>query len=432
MTWENEYKSKLLSIEAAAAKIESGDRCWVSCSSDSPVQLLDSIAEQYKTMEDVHMYSALALYPFKFFTSPEYIGHISYHSLFYGPYERAYEKAGNMDLNSIQFSKVGEFLLDRTEKGPQLNTLLADVSLPDDEGYMYFGPMGVATAGPVSEVVGKIIVQVNKYQPKVTGVYNRIHVKDVTWICECDHKLPLFPQPPVTETETKIAEHILPQIPDGATIQIGLGGLANAVGYGLEQKKNLSVHTEMFTDSMLELVKKGVINGKIYSGFGLGSQELINFVGQGHVELAPIWMVNNPYEIGKNDDFISINACLMVDLTGQVCSEGIGHRSYSGTGGQVDYVRGAALSKGGKSFMCLSSTSTDKDNNVRSNIMLNLPPGAAVTTGRTDVMYIVTEFGAAYLYNKSIPERVEALINVAHPDFRNGLREQAKKAGLTK
>lgn len=432
MSWKNEYKSKLITLAEAAAKIESGDKCCISPCTSSPAQLIEAISNRYEELTDVHMHTVLALYPFKFMTSPEYIGHINYHTVFYGPYDRAYEHAGNVDCNSLQFSKYGEYLLDQSEYGPQLNTVLADVSEPDEEGYMYFGTVGVAVIGPICEVAKKVIVQVNKYQPKVSGIYNKIHVKDVTWICEYDHKIPEFPQPPVSETDKKIAEIIVPLVPDGATIQIGLGGLANAIGYGLENKKNLSVHTEMFTDSMYELVKKGVINGRIYCGIGLGSQDLYDYVGQGKAEFAPIWMVNNPYEVAKHDNFISINSCLMADLTGQVCSEGIGHRVYSGTGGQVDYVRGAAMSKGGKSFLCLASISKDKDGNLRSNIMVNFAPGQVVTTLRTDVMYVVTEYGAAYLYNRPIAKRVEAMISIAHPQFRDELREQAKKAKLIK
>jgi acyl-CoA hydrolase len=219
-------------------------------------------------------------------------------------------------------------------------------------------------------------------------------------------------------------------IPDGATIQVGLGGLANAIGYGLESKKNLSVHTEMFTDSMVYLAKKGVVNGKVLAAFGLGSTELYEFVGEGKVELAPISYVNNPFEIGKNDDFISINGSLMVDLTGQVCSESLGHDQYSSTGGQLDYVRGASVSKGGKSFICLASTVKNKDGSVKSTISLNLPAGEVVTTPRSDVMYVVTEYGIANLFNKPIRERAKELIAIAHPDFRAQLTAEAKAAGI--
>jgi len=295
---------------------------------------------------------------------------------------------------------------------------------------MYYGPMGVVVNGEAAEMAKKKIVQVNKFQPKVKGVKHRIHVSEVDCICEYDHELPVLPQPPITDVDRKIADLLLPLIPDGATIQVGLGGLANAVGYGLESKKNLSVHTEMFTDSMVYLAKKGVINGKILAAFGLGSTELYEFVGEGKVELAPISYVNNPFEIGKNKDFISINACLMVDLTGQVCSESLGHFQYSSTGGQLDYVRGASVSEGGKSFICLSSTVKNKDGSKKSTISVNLPEGEIVTTPRTDVMYVVTEYGIADLYNKPLKDRVQAMIQIAHPDFRDGLMAEAKAAGL--
>ncbi|WP_026394034.1 acetyl-CoA hydrolase/transferase family protein [Acetobacterium malicum] len=432
MNWQDDYKCKLISVDEAASKIEDGDRAWISPCSASPIQLVDAICDRYKELTDVHMTTALAMYPFKFMTSPDYIGHINYHTAFYGPYDRAYEKAGNVELYSVQFQNFGKLILDQSKEGPRINTVLAEVSLPDEDGYLYFGPMGVSVTGPVCEIADKVIVQVNKHQPKVFGTYNKIHVNDVTWICEYDHQLPEFPQPPISETDQKIANVILDEIPDGACIQIGLGGLANAIGYGLESKKDLSVHTEMFTDSMYDLCKKGVISGRIYCGFGLGSQELYEFVGRGNVELAPIWIVNDSYAVGKNDNFISINACLMADLTGQVCSEGIGHRKYSGVGGQVDYVRGAAISKGGKSFLCLASVSKDKNGTLRSNIMCDFAPGQIVTTPRSDVMYIVTEFGIADLYNKSIPDRVEAMIQIAHPDFRDDLREKARHAKLIK
>lgn len=425
MDWKKEYESKLVSVEEAASKIESGDKAWFGCCSAAPIQVLEAISDRVGELENVDLMSALVLYPFKFLKSPEYIGRINYHTTFYGGYARAFSKVGNVNINSVQFAKLDKAIIDF-----QPNVLLADVSVPDEEGYMYYGPMGVSANALAADLADKIIVQVNKHQPKVKGVKHRIHVSEVNYICEFDHDLPELPQPEVTETDRIIADLILPNIADGSTIQIGLGGLANAIGYGLESKKDLSVHTEMFTDSMVYLAKKGVINGKVYAGFGLGSKELYEFVGEGKVELAPIYDVNDPYEIGKNDNFVSINACLMVDLTGQVCSESIGFKQYSSTGGQVDYVRGAGLSKGGKSFICLASTTKGKDGKPMSTITPVLPPGAVVTTSRTDAMYIVTEYGIADIYNKPIKERVEALISIAHPDFRDELRNQAVQARL--
>lgn len=424
--WKGIYAQKLVSVEEAAAQIKSNDNCWIGPCSAAPIQLVEEICERVNELENVNLVTGMALHPFKFFQSADFIGRINFHTIFYGAYERAFYKVGNVNINSVPLAQVRDTL----KSVYNVNTLLADVSLPDEEGYMYFGPMGVSTCGEVAEYAEKIIVQVNKYQPKVNGFKHRVHVSEVSCICECDHELPQLPQPEVSEIEKKIAELLLPKIKDGSCIQIGLGGLANAVGYGLESKKNLSVHTEMFTDSMVYLAKKGVISGRMFAAFGLGSTELYEFVGEGKVELCPISFVNDPYEIAKNDNFVSINACLMADLTGQVCSETIGHYIYSTIGGQGEYARGAAMSKGGQGFLCMPSTVKNKDGSVSSTINLSLPEGEVVTTPRADVMNIVTEYGIADLYHQPIRERVKRMIAIAHPDFRDQLHEQAVKAGL--
>lgn len=424
--WKEIYASKLISVEEAAGKIESGDSCWVGPCSAAPIQLVEAIADRVGELKDVDLISGMVLHPFKMLQSPDYIGKINYHTVFYGPYGRAFYGAGNVNVNSVHLSKASATL----SPVYGTNTLLADVSLPDEDGYMYYGPMGVAVNGEVAEYAEKIIVQVNKFQPKVSGTKHRIHVSDVTWLCECDHELPQLPQPEVTDIEKKIAEILLPLIKDGSCIQLGVGGLANAVGYGLDSKKNLSVHTEMFTDSMVYLAKKGVISGKMFAAFGLGSTELYEFVGQGEVELCPISIVNDPYEIAKKDNFVSINACLMADLTGQVCSETLGHYMYSSTGGQLDYAKGCALSKGGQSYLCMPSTVTNKDGSISSTVTLNLPAGEVVTTPRSEVMNIVTEYGVADLYLQPVRERVKRMIAIAHPDFREQLHKEAVEAKL--
>jgi len=426
MDWKKIYQSKLVSVQEAAAKIESGDRIWFGPCSAAPIQLMEALGDRVDELEDVHVISGLALHPFKFMQSPKYIGRINVHTIFYGPYERAFFKVGNIKINSVHFSKTGWTV----QNYYKVNVLMADVSPPDDEGYLYYGSMGVAINGAAEAVAKKIIVQVNKHQPRVRGVEHRIHVKDVTCICEHDHPLPPLPQDAPTEIDSKIADFVVPQIPDGATIQIGLGSLSNAVGYKLVTKKNLSVHTEMFVDSMLELVKKGVITGKMVAGFGLGSQELYKFIGEGKVELKPLRITNDPLEIAKVDKIRSVNVTLMVDLTGQACSESLGFTQYSSTGGQSDFSRGAALSPGGKAFLCLPSTIKTKDGKTISTITAVLPPGAAVTTQRSDIMYVVTEYGIADLFNKPIVDRVNELIAIAHPDFRDGLKKQAIEAGL--
>ena len=425
--WREIYKQKLVSVEEAAKVIESGDKCLLAPCSAAPIQLMEAICDRVDELKDVEVVTGMALYPFKFFQSPDYIGRITFHTIFYGAAEKFFYDMGTVNINSIHLSEVSSCL--RPVYG--VNTMLADVSLPDEEGYLYYGPMGVAVNGEVAEYAKKIIVQVNKFQPKVSGVKHRIHVSEVTCICESDHPLPELPQPEVSEIEKKIAALLLPRIKDGSCIQIGLGGLANAVGYGLEDKKNLSVHTEMFTDSMVYLAKKGVITGRMFAAFGLGSTELYEFVGEGKVELCPISFVNNPYEIAKNDNFVSINACLMADLTGQVCSETLGHSIYSSTGGQLDYAKGAAMSKGGQGFLCMPSTVKNKaTGGIDSTITLNLPAGEVVTTPRSEVMNIVTEFGIAELYHQPIRERIKRMIAIAHPDFRESLHKQALEAGL--
>jgi acyl-CoA hydrolase len=428
MDWKKIYQSKLMSVQEAAAKVESGDRIWFGPCSAAPIQLMEALGDRVDELEDVHVISGLALHPFKFMQSPKYIGRINVHTVFYGPYERAFFKVGNIKINSVHFSKTHWAV----QNYYKVNTLMSDVSPPDDEGYLYYGSMGVAINGAAAAVAKKIIVQVNKHQPRVKGVEHRIHVKDVHYICEFDHPLPPLPQDKPTEIDAKIADFIVPQIPDGATIQIGLGSMSNAIGYKLATKKNLSVHTEMFVDSMLELVKKGVITGKMVAGFGLGSQELYQFIGEGKVELKPLRITNDPVEIAKINNLISVNVTLMVDLTGQACSESIGFTQYSSTGGQSDFARGVALSKGGKGFLCLPSTIKTKEGKTTSTITAALPPGAAVTTQRSDVMYIVTEYGIADAFCKPIPDRVKALIAIAHPDFRDDLKKQALEAGLIK
>ena len=420
MSWKKEYEQKLTSVKEAAKLIKSGDRCLISCGTAVPVQLVEAVTENYQELENVDLISGMALYPFKCLQSPEFVGKINFHTVFLGPVERTLSMFGNVNVNSVTFSKLKEAMRDTYK----VNVLMADVSLPDEDGYLYYGPLGVAINGSVSEYAEKIIVQVNKYQPKVVGEHHRIHVSKVDCITESDHKLAIFPQPEIVETDRKIAEILKPEIKDGSVLQIGVGGLSNAVGYSLTDKKDLSIHTEMLTDSMVYLAKEGVITGDIVAGFALGNQEVNEFASEGKVKLIPASISNDPYVIGKHDNFISINACLMADLTGQICSESIGFRQYSCTGGQTDFVRGASLSKGGKSFLCLAST-VMRDGKVISTITTTLPAGAVVTTPRSDVMYVVTEFGIADVYNKPISERVKAMISIAHPDFREQLRQEA-------
>lgn len=423
--WREVYTSKLRTFDEAAALIKDNDRVWVSPASATPIQLFDALQKRAlaKEIHGVHMVSGQLLVPFDFLKSAEYRPYMTYDTLFFGILERKLKQFGNININSCQFS-----CLDKALEDAGINVTLMDVSEPDEEGYMSLGPMGVCITPKALEMSDLIIVQVNKNQPRVKGKSCRIHVNDVTVITEGDHVLPEFPSPEPTEIEKKISDLILPEIPDGATVQIGLGGLSNAVGYGLKDKRNLSIHAEMLTECIMHLYEAGAITGKIEAALGLGSNKFAQWLGE-HAEFAPFWDINDPRNIQHYDRLISINQCLMCDLTGQVCSESVGHQQVSGIGGQLDFVQGATWSKGGKSFLCLSSTSKIKGQ-VVSNIVLNLPAGQVVTTPRASVMYVVTEFGIANLLNKSIPDRVHAMIRIAHPDFREKLTQQAIEAGL--
>ncbi|MDD3745381.1 MAG: acetyl-CoA hydrolase/transferase C-terminal domain-containing protein [Anaerostipes sp.] len=422
--WEERYQKKVISFDEAANKIKDNDRVWMSPCNAAPIQFIETLQKRAMDLHGVKIVSGQMLVPFDFLKSSEYKEHMTYETVFYGVLERKLYKYGNININSAEFSQLDKILEDVYD----INVVVADVSEPDEDGYMYLGPMGVCITPKAFELSDLKIVQVNKHQPKVRGNHVKIHVDEVDFICEGDHPLPEFPLPPFTEKDKKIADMLLEEIPDGSTIQIGLGGLSNAVGYGLKEKKNLSIHAEMITECIMHLYESGAITGKIEAALGLGTNELAKFCAE-HVDFAPFWEINDPYRIAEYDSLISINQGLMSDLTGQVCSESVGHKQVSGIGGQVDFVRGASMSKGGKSFLCIYSTS-ENDGKVTSNIVLDLPKGMVVTTPRVDVMYIATEYGIANLKNKPIADRVKEMIKIAHPDFREQLHQQALDAGL--
>lgn len=436
MDWKQLYRKKLVSVEEAAAVIKSNDRVWYPPCGSAPTNLIKAIEQRYRELENVTMLSALILYPFDYL-KPEYIGHIKHHTVFMGPFERKMLPFGNVDVTSYQFAHT-DWL---TENRIKANVFITEVSPPDENGYMSFGSMGTFNGTAAKKYADTIIVQVNNECPYVYGATADafIHVQDVTYICEQDHKVAELPQPPVTEIEKQIASYMVEHIENGSTIQIGLGGVANAVGFFLENHKDLGVHTEMFVDSMVDLVEKGVITGanktlhpgEITCSFGLGSQRLYKFLHKNPMLRAyPISYIADENTIAQNNKFVSINNALMCDLTGQACSESLGFDQFSGTGGQLNFVRGAAMSPGGKSFLAFRSVAEKKDGTLVSRITAELPSGAVITTPRTDIQYVVTEYGIAELRGKSIADRVKALIDIAHPNFRESLRHEAGKYRL--
>ena len=283
-----------------------------------------------------------------------------------------------------------------------------------------------------------VIIQANRNMPFVLGENCTVPVERVSCLVACDEALPEMRLPPPTEEQRRIAGHIAERVPDGACVQFGIGGVSAAIGEALMCRKDLGCHSEMFTDPLMALMKAGVINnsrksfcpGKTVFTNALGSSELYAFMDRNPaLEAHPCAWLNDPRNIAKNNDMISVNGALCVDLTGQVCAESIGFRQFSGTGGQLDYVRGARWSNGGKSFLTLPSVFTDKTGERCSTIGLTLPAGSIVTTPRADVHYIVTEYGAADLQDEPVDVRAKRLIEIAHPDYRDQLLFEAKSAG---
>ncbi|MEL7659015.1 MAG: acetyl-CoA hydrolase/transferase C-terminal domain-containing protein, partial [Bacillota bacterium] len=307
---------------------------------------------------------------------------------------------------------------------------------PDENGFFNRSCFGGLVPREAIAKGDTVIVEVNPNTPWLEGEDLLIHISEIDYICESDAELVEIPDIPITEVERQIAAYIADMIPDGSTIQLGLGGLANAIGYFLLDKKDLGVHTEVVQKSFMDLVKAGVVNGsrknfhpgKVLATFCVGDRELWNYVDHNPEFLfTEVAFNNDPQVIGRNDNLVSINNALCMDLTGQVGSESIRHRQYSGTGGQLNFIQGAALSKGGKSIIALNSTWKDSKGNLRSSIVPFMPPGTIVTTPLTEVDYVVTEYGVVNLKYKRVSERINAMISIAHPDFRDQLNHQANR-----
>ena len=427
MGWHEIFNEKFMTVEKAAEFIKSGDVVWAGAFSSVAPQLVDAITDRYEELENVLLVGDFSAAPYKLFDDDKYLGHIEYETLFCGPFERAGMKKGNCRFSPVAFGSSLKSIVEAYK----CKTVVCEVTEPDDEGYLYFGVSGVAWNGKVAAQADKIIVQINNCQVPTAGWNHRIHVSEVTAICRYDHEIYQYIQPPVTETDQQIASYIIPFIPDGATVQIGIGGVANAVAYGLERKKHLGIQTEMLTESLVHLAQIGAVDhDRVITSFILGTQEVYDYALTGIPKLGPVDEIITVDVAGKLPQFFAINACMMADMTGQVCSESIGHRQFSGTGGQLDCVRSANMSKGGASFLCMNSRHKTKDGDYESNILLNLPAGQIVTVPRTDVMYIVTEQGIAELFGKSVEDRAKAMINIAHPDYRDELTRQAVDAGL--
>ncbi|GHS94290.1 4-hydroxybutyrate CoA-transferase [Synergistales bacterium] len=426
MSWKDEYNKKLCSLKEAVSHIKSGDRVVVAHAVGEPSALLDAMvenAESYKNVEIVHM---VAMGSAKY-CQPEMAGHFRHNSLFLGGSTRKAVEEGRGDFTPVYFSEVPNLL--RTTLHP--NVVLMHVTPPDEHGYCSLG-VSVDYTKPASEVADIRIAQVNKNMPRTMGE-SFIHVSRLDYIAEHDAPIIELQPPAISDVEQAIGKNCASLIGDGDTLQLGIGAIPDAVLLFLKDKKDLGIHSEMFSDGVVELVEAGVITnrrknlhpGKSVVTFLMGTKRLYDYVNNNpEVHMMPVDYVNNPSVIARNDNLVSINSCVQVDLLGQVVSASVGLKQISGVGGQVDFVRGANLSKNGRTIMAMPSTA---QGGKVSKIVPLIDTGAAVTTSRYDVNYVVTEYGVAKLKYKTLRERARELIGIAHPDFRPNLAEEYEK-----
>jgi acetyl-CoA hydrolase len=426
----NNYKSKIVTAEEAVKCIKSHDKILIHSNCAFPANLVEALVKRKDELQHVEIYHALTVGELPYL-SPGMEGHFIHNATFIGRNSREAVQEGRADFIPIFLSEIP--LLFKNGK-IKLDVALIHVSPPDEHGFCSYGvEVGLTKTG--AETAGIIIAQVNKNMPRTLGD-SFIHVGKINYMVESDEEIKELPQfedpaPDMDKVYSKIGENIAGLIDDGSTLQLGIGAIPDAVLSYLYDKKALGIHTEMFSDGIIGLVEAGIITnemktihpGKIIAGFVLGTKKLYDFIHNNPlIEFHRQEYVNDPFIISKNYKMVTINSAIEVDLTGQVCSDSIGTKLFSGFGGQLDFIRGAARSEGGKPIIALPSTTK---NNSISKIVPFLQQGAGVVTSRGDVHYVVTEYGVAQLFGKCVRERVKELVNIAHPDFREPLMKYA-------
>lgn len=420
MNWKDVYNNKKVTAEVAIKAIKDNDKVVVGCAHSEPLGIEDAMVEHYMDFNNVEIINMLTFgsCPWK---RPEMKGHFSYNCLFASPSSRDAISSGISEFTTSHFYEIPDILENYIK--PRIS--IVSVTPPDEHGYVSFGTNIDYTKGS-TDYCEVVIAQVNKNMPRTFGDSVK-HVSEFTYFVELDTPLPECKSVPITDIERKIGEYCASLINDGDCLQLGIGGIADAVCKQLTFKKDLGLHSELVGDGVVPLLESGVINNKRKQfhknrsvlGLTLGSKILNDYVNNNpSIEFQPIDYVNNPINIAKNDNVVSINSCLQVDLLGQIVADTVGLNQYSAVGGQVDFVRGATMSKGGRSI--IATPSTAKGGTV-SRIVPLITEGSAVTTPRNDVNFLVTEYGIAQLKGKTLKERAKALIKIAHPNFRKEL-----------
>lgn len=419
---------KLLNEEQIISLIDKEADIIIPIANGEPIRLLDILEENASQLINVKIHQMLALHPRKYILGemPGKLTHVSY---FLGGATRKTYQQAKMELVPNNFHEVPRILA----KVTKMSMIFSVTSPMDEHGYFSLGTQ----ADYVAEFIGKVpfLLEVNRNMPRTFG-HNQIHISQIVGYVEHDAPLAEEVIPEICEKDIRIAEKVAADIQDGDTLQIGIGSVPNAVMSLLRNHKNLGIHTEMLPDGIVDLVESGAINGtkkftnkgKIVATFAYGTKRLYDFIdNNSSIDFLPVSVVNDPREIAKEENIVSINATTEVDLFGQCASETVGGKYYSSSGGQIDFARGVRFSKNGRGYICLHATAK---NDGISRIKLDLTPGSVVTTGKNDVDNVVTEYGIARLHGRSISERAKQLISIAHPNFRDELTEQAIERGI--
>ncbi|MBI1745614.1 MAG: acetyl-CoA hydrolase/transferase family protein [Acidobacteria bacterium] len=427
MNWLLDYQKKRVSAEAAVALIKSGDRVFTSGNAATPYVLLSALAMRKHELHNVEITHVLLIGDDPL-SKPGMEEHFRHNSLFVGPADREAVNEGRADYVPIFLHEIPALF---TGSQMPLDAAIIQTAPPDEHGFMSLGVETLATLAAVNSAK-LVLAQVNSCMPRTLGDCF-VHISKIAKLTEVSEPLPELPAMSFSEVEQKIGESVAQLVEDGSTLQMGIGGIPDAVLASLEGKRDLGIHTEMVSDGVMTAIEAGIVTGsrktlhagKAVATFALGSSRLYEYLHNNPMfEFHPSHYTNDPFIIAQNDRMVAVNSALEVDLTGQVCADSVGQKIYSGFGGQVDFIRGAARSKGGKPIIAMPATA--KRGEV-SRIVPTLKRGAGVVTTRADVHYVVTEFGTAYLHGLNLRKRAEALIAVAHPRFRDELFQSIRQ-----